>query len=82
MDGDRFLRTQNLELLGVNGLERYRSLFEQAPVAYLVTDRFAVVGDANRRAAGLLGTVPRFLIGRPLTMFVNGDDCCGPTGSG
>jgi PAS domain S-box-containing protein len=68
-----------MEPLGVHhqlraGLARYRSLFEQAPVAYLVTDRFGVVGEANRHAAGLLGTVRRFLLGRPLTMFVPGDD--------
>jgi len=69
----------NVELLGDHdqlrvGLERYRSLFEQAPVAYLVTDRLGVVGEANRRAADLLGTDRRFLIGRPLTVFVAGDD--------
>jgi PAS domain S-box-containing protein len=58
-------------------LDRYRSLFEQAPVACLVTDRFGVVTDANRRAADLLGTVQRFLVGRPLTMFVDSDDRAG-----
>jgi PAS domain-containing protein len=70
---------RNVELLGDHDqlqarLDRYRSLFEQAPVAYLVTDRFGVVSDANRRAAELLGTVRRFLIGRPLAVFVDGDD--------
>ena len=72
----------NVKLLGGHDqlqarLDRYRSLFEQAPVAYLVTDRFAVVSDANRRAAELLGTVRRFLIGRPLAVFVDGDDRAG-----
>jgi len=73
-------RTRKVELLGDHDplqarLDRYRSLFEQAPVAYLVTDRlFGVVSDANRRAAELLGAVRRFLIGRPLTTFVAGDD--------
>jgi PAS domain S-box-containing protein len=76
------VRIQNSELLGVHEkllgrLDRYRSLFEQAPVAYLVTDRFGVVTEANRRAAGLLGTDQRFLVGRPLTMFVAGDDRAG-----
>jgi len=74
MDGDGFVR--ELPDVGARG-DRFRSLFEQAPVAYLVTDRFGVVSDANRRAAGLLGTVRRFLIGRPLTMFVDGDDRSG-----
>jgi PAS domain S-box-containing protein len=58
-------------------LDRYRSLFEQAPVAYLITDRSGVVTDANRCAVGLLGTDQRFLIGRPLSMFVGGDDRAG-----
>ena len=58
-------------------LDRYRSLFELAPVAYLATDRSGVVKEANRRAADLLGTVGRFLTGRPLTMFVAGDDRAG-----
>jgi PAS domain S-box-containing protein len=73
------VRAQNSELLGANDRlrehrDRYRLLFDQAPVAYLVTDPFGVVTEANRRAAGLLGTVQRFLVGRPLTMFVPGDD--------
>jgi PAS domain S-box-containing protein len=72
------VRAQNSELLGANDRlrehrDRYRLLFDQAPVAYLVTDPFGVVTEANRRAAGLLGTVQRFLVGRPLTMFVPGD---------
>jgi PAS domain S-box-containing protein len=83
MDFDSVLReevrTQNLELLEVreqfqDSLDRYRSLFEQAPVAYLVTDRLGVVSGANRRANELLGTVQRSLTGRPLAMFVAGDD--------
>jgi PAS domain S-box-containing protein len=73
------VRTQDAELLGLDGplqarLERYRSLFELAPVAYLTTDRYGVISDANRQAVDLLGTLPRFLIGRPLAMFVAGDD--------
>ena len=76
------IRTRKVKLLGDHDplkarLDRYRSLFEQAPVAYLVTDRFGVVSDANRRAAELLGAGRRLLIGRPLTMFVAGDDRSG-----
>jgi PAS domain S-box-containing protein len=58
-------------------LERYRSLFELAPVAYLVTDGHGVVKEANRRAAGLLADVPGSLLGRPLTMFVAPEDRAG-----
>jgi PAS domain S-box-containing protein len=58
-------------------LDRYRSLFDQAPVAYLITDRSGVVSDANRRAAGLLGDDQGSLIGRPLSRFVGDDDQAG-----
>lgn len=33
---------------------RYRTLFEHAPVAYVITDREGVIRDANRAASGLL----------------------------
>jgi PAS domain S-box-containing protein len=79
LDGSRH---QHLELLEdrerLQGrLDRYRSLFERAPVAYLVTDRLGVVTEANRRAADLLGTVPQALAGQPLPAFVTGDDRAG-----
>jgi hypothetical protein len=46
------IRTRKVKLLGDHDplqarLDRYRSLFEQAPVAYLVTDRLGVVSDAT-----------------------------------
>jgi PAS domain S-box-containing protein len=52
----------------------YRELFDLAPVAYLVTDRVGVITEANRRAASLLGIPQHFLVGRPLAMFVAGQD--------
>jgi PAS domain S-box-containing protein len=54
--------------------DRYRSLFEFAPAAYLVTDTVGVVKQANRRAASLLGVAQHFLVGRPLAMYVASDD--------
>ena len=54
--------------------DQYRDLFEAAPAAYLVTDRVGVIQQANRRAAGLLGVAQQFLVGRPLAMFVAGED--------
>jgi PAS domain S-box-containing protein len=74
--------TQNGELSGGDGqlrrrLDRYRSLFEEAPVAYLITDRSGVVTDANRRAAALLGADPGSLLGRPLATFVGDGDRAG-----
>ncbi len=54
--------------------EHYEELFELAPVAYLVTDRFGVIRETNRRAASLLGVAQHFLVGRPLAMFVTAED--------
>ncbi len=50
--------------------DRYRSLFELAPVAYLLTDDRGVVLDANRIAIELLNVDERFLRSKPLATFV------------
>jgi PAS domain S-box-containing protein len=50
--------------------ERYRALFEEAPVAYLVTDRDGLVRQANRHASALLGVDRHWLLGKPLASFV------------
>ena len=50
---------------------RYRTLFEQAPVAYLVTDPQANITDANRVAVSLLGVDHDQLRGKPLAVFVS-----------
>lgn len=49
---------------------RYRTLFEHAPVAYLVTDRGGVIKDANRAASALFNVSGRWLRGKPLIVFV------------
>jgi PAS domain S-box-containing protein len=54
--------------------ERYRTLFEQAPAAYLVTDRDGVVRMANLRASALLGVDRQWLTGKPLVSFVQLED--------
>lgn len=48
----------------------YCDLFEQAPVAYLVTSTEGTIRQANRPAAALLKTQARQLIGRSLALFV------------
>jgi PAS domain S-box-containing protein len=48
----------------------YCDLFEQAPVAYLVTSTEGTIRQANRPAATLLKTQARQLIGRSLALFV------------
>src|SRR5919198_1159685 len=50
--------------------DRYRVLFEEAPVAYLITDRDSLVRQANPRASALLGVDRHWLLGKPLASFV------------
>ena len=73
------LRLQHEELLGARAeLEdqrrRYEELFQLAPDAYLVTSPLGVVREVNRAAAALLGVEPRYLLGKPLMTFIDGDD--------
>jgi PAS domain S-box-containing protein len=49
---------------------RYRDLFELAPDAYLVTDLMGVIREANRAALAQLNIESRFLVGKPLVLFL------------
>jgi two-component system sensor kinase FixL len=49
---------------------RYRELFESAPDAYVITDRYTTVLEANLAAAALLGVRPPMLVGKPLAAYV------------
>lgn len=69
------LHQQNEELAATRmALEaechRYQELFDLAPNGYLVTDAAGVIREANRVAAGLLNVTQRFLVGKPLFIFV------------
>lgn len=70
------LRAQ-LDELGRMGLrleaerERYADLFERAPDAYLVTDRFGVIRDANAAAVQLFALEIRYLRGKPISAFLD-----------
>ena len=69
------LTQQNDELAATRGAveaerERYRSLFESAPEAYLVTTPDGVILEANRAAGALLGVDARELVGKPLVLHV------------
>ncbi|MDD3825207.1 MAG: PAS domain S-box protein [Anaerolineae bacterium] len=73
------LRVQNDELLqtqqAVNAeRQRYQELFDFAPDGYLVTDFSGVVQEANRAAANLLGVDRCFLVGKPLSLFVDSEE--------
>ena len=50
--------------------QRYRDLFELAPDIYLVSDLAGVILEANDAACAALNIHNRFLVGKPLTMFV------------
>ena len=50
--------------------QRYQNLFELVPNPYLVTNRKGIIQEANQPAATLLNVPQRFLVGKPLAMFV------------
>lgn len=69
------MRHQNAELAASRDaleLERslYHDLFELAPDAYLITNQHGLVSEANRAAVQLLKVERRFLIGKPLQVFI------------
>ncbi len=71
------LQQQNQELADARAVveverQRYQELFEFAPDGYLVTDAEGVIQKANCAAATLLGVSQRFLVGKPLVVFVAG----------
>jgi PAS domain S-box-containing protein len=49
---------------------RYRDLFDLAPDAYLVTNLLGVIREANHAALVQLNLESRFLIGKPLVLFL------------
>ena len=70
------LEIQNDELQGSEdslrvALERYRDLFERAPIGYLIVDSQGCIREANSRAAELLGVDARSLTGRHLPEFIH-----------
>lgn len=70
------LRQQNEELLIANHnaklqQQRYESLFEFAPDAYLVTDANGIIQEANQKASYLFNVCQNYLIGKPIFIFVD-----------
>ncbi len=69
------LQQQNEELRSAQiALEvqyrRYQELFEFAPNAYMVTDEQGIIQEANCVAANIFNVSQRFLIGKPLVLFI------------
>ncbi len=54
--------------------QQLRDLFEQMPVACVVTDGAGVVRDANPAAEALLRSSLKLMKGRPMTQFVERED--------
>jgi PAS domain S-box-containing protein len=50
--------------------QRYQDLFEFAPDGYLVTNIDGVIQEANQAVTQQLGIAARFLVGKPLVVFV------------
>lgn len=69
------LQKQNVELASTQTAveierQRYQELFEFAPYGYLVTDTAGTIQEANQAVAKLLNVSQRFLVGKPLVIFV------------
>ncbi|MBD2531511.1 PAS domain S-box protein [Nostoc flagelliforme FACHB-838] len=54
--------------------QRYQDLFEFAPEGYLVTNTVGTIKEANHVAAILLGVPQKYLVGKPLILFIAQQD--------
>lgn len=61
--------------------QRYRDLFDDAPVPHLRTDRRGIIREVNRAAGRMLGVEPSYLVGRALETMVEGVDGVGVAGA-
>ncbi|KAF3890767.1 PAS domain S-box protein [Tolypothrix bouteillei VB521301] len=73
------LYQQNEEIAQLRNLaeierQRYRELFELAPDAYLVTDNFGIIQEANRLAAHMFNLSQHYLVGKPIANYVPLDE--------
>lgn len=69
------LHQQNDELLTTQQAlaaerQRYKGLFELAPNGYLVTNLRGVIWESNQTAATLLNVSQRFLVGKPIAVYI------------
>ena len=69
------LREQNQELAVAHELielerQGYQDLFEFAPDGYLVTDTAGIIQEVNRAAAILLAVRQKYLVNKPLILFI------------
>jgi PAS domain S-box-containing protein len=67
---DLFAARTELEVQG----ELYRSFFDLAPVAYVVSDAHGTIRHLNRAATRLFGRPVNGLVGKPLAVYIDPDD--------
>lgn len=73
------LRQQNEELAVAREIaelerQRYQDLFELAPEGYLVTNADGIIQESNVAAANLLSVRQKYLVGKPLVVFIAQQD--------
>lgn len=73
------LRMQHEQLISTHHAlameqQRYKDLFEFAPDAYLVTDLFGGIKEANHAAKALFQVEQQYLIGKPFAALVNTEE--------
>jgi PAS domain S-box-containing protein len=73
------LRQQNEQLLIAREIaelerRRYQDLFEFTPDGYLVTDKLGIIQEANHAASSLLCVHQKYLVGKPITIFLDQSD--------
>lgn len=64
---DQILKTQDAL---VSERERYRSLFDEAPVAYVVTNMQGLILQANDLAAEMINISPEYVVGKPFLNYI------------
>lgn len=53
---------------------RYQELFESAPESYLLTSAEGIIQEANKLVASVFNVSQRFLVGKPLVVFIADED--------
>ncbi len=56
--------------IAIRERKNYQELFEFAPDAYLVTDRYGTIEKANQNALSLFNIKPDFVVGKPIFSFI------------
>jgi PAS domain S-box-containing protein len=73
------LRMQNDQLIvarveAEHQIQHYRGIFQLAPESYVITDAEGTILEVNHAAAQLLQVPAKYLIGKPLTVFIACED--------